>query len=316
MRQSQKSARALSCSGFTVVELLVTISVLGLLIALLLPAVQMAREAARRTECTSNLHNIGVALEAHEGARRHYPDANPWRRELLPYMGDSPLFNEVLAKGGSAENTFPTYRCPSDSPRGVEDTALASYFANHGTGLQKYGYNGFLCPDPKHTPYGAWMTPHRSGPTRPRDIRDGLSNTAALSESVFPLSLSEYVTARSDTASDVRRAVWATDPTLIRDVDLPAHAEQCLHIRDFSAETDGISRGRFCWEKTASPDGWGYDHVLPPNSPTCTGIYSASSVHPNGVNVLYADGHVEFVSNSIDLLAWRKLGARDDSFLE
>lgn len=314
MRRRQKDARALRRSGFTVVELIVTISVLGLLIALLLPAVQMAREAARRTQCTSNLHNIAVALEGHESARGHYPDANPWRRELLPYFGDNPLYDEVTETGGTVTNTLPGYVCPSDSPQ--DSDSLTSYFANHGTGLQKYGYNGFLSPDPKHTPYGAWLTPHRGGPTRPRDIQDGLSNTAAFSESVMPLSLAEYPTALSNTASDVRRAIWQTDPSLMTDTALPALAIQCLHIREFSAGTGDISRGRFCWVWTAHPDGWGYDHVLPPNSPTCTGIYSASSAHPDGVNVLYADGHVEFVSNSIDLIAWRKLGASDDSVLE
>ena len=87
--------------GFTLVELLVVIAVIGILIAMLMPAVQMVREAARRTSCRSNLHNIGVAIHHYHDAHTEIPPARPadgfltWYVFLMPFMEETSLYDRL-----------------------------------------------------------------------------------------------------------------------------------------------------------------------------------------------------------------------------
>src|SRR5271155_4615272 len=136
MRSS--SARTNQRRGFTLIELLVVISIIGVLIALLLPAVQAAREAARRTQCVNNLKQLGLALHSYESASRSFPpgyvsnfdasgnDTGPgwgWPAMLLPQIEQKPLFDGVNFNMPIDDLSNPTTRlmwltvflCPSDS---------------------------------------------------------------------------------------------------------------------------------------------------------------------------------------------------------
>src|SRR3954471_18754324 len=123
MAESKPGSRV----GFSLVELLVVIAILGLLVALLLPAVQAARESARRTQCENNLHQIALAMHAHHDSRGYFPPAflKPgnwgWAVWILPFLEESNLFTSLgpnantLALNPQTMHNLAAYSCPSDS---------------------------------------------------------------------------------------------------------------------------------------------------------------------------------------------------------
>lgn len=144
-RDVVRAAIAHKQTGFTLVELLVVIAIIGVLVALLLPAVQAAREAARRSQCTNNLKQIGIGFQNYHAAKGQFPpgwteDARSsppervnnlaWGYHILPYAEQQPLFDQFKPElaassgtpGGPVDNIdligidLPIYRCPSDAP--------------------------------------------------------------------------------------------------------------------------------------------------------------------------------------------------------
>ncbi|MGL4511792.1 MAG: DUF1559 domain-containing protein [Lacipirellulaceae bacterium] len=152
--------------GFTLVELLVVIAIIGILVALLLPAVQAAREAARRNGCVNNLHQIGLALHSYNSATKAFPygahdgdcEGEPherypmtWRTLALPYMEQQPVYDAVitLAKRSRTRDCYANRPWDVD-PEGVrmQQTEIASYFCPSETGLQlKTGMANWSLPN-------------------------------------------------------------------------------------------------------------------------------------------------------------------------
>ena len=194
--------------GFTLVELLVVIAIIGILVSLLLPAVNAAREAARRTQCKNNLKQVGIAIEVFHGARKHYPQGRnskdpmgvSWAFRLLPYMEEQAIFDsydETLRVDDEANATamrspVSTYFCPSrrrpiadrnfdnnGQPPLVEGVAAAGDFAaNPGK------YFNF---DETEDIDRAWAGPiYTFSEISARQVTDGLSKTFGVGERHIP----------------------------------------------------------------------------------------------------------------------------------
>ncbi|QDV34803.1 DUF1559 domain-containing protein [Tautonia plasticadhaerens] len=193
--------------GFTLIELLVVIAIIGVLIALLLPAVQSAREAARRAQCTNNLKQLGLALHNYESASAGFPpgivtttsnlpdEFSTWvawspQSMLLPYLEQQPLYNAANFNwaccwyGDEAYVTNSTvvftriaaFLCPSDGNAGVQN--INSYYASLGTTIHRYGP-----PNGDTTgPFTLYNSQSRSGRYGISDLKDGTSNTIAFGE--------------------------------------------------------------------------------------------------------------------------------------
>lgn len=204
--------------GFTLVELLVVIAIIGVLIALLLPAVQQAREAARRMQCSNNLKQIGLGLHNYHDTHNTLPPlvvnpaadpddgdtSNPsgtdeveswgWSAFLLPFIEQGALYDSagigegrlLEAELDDAINTvLPAFRCPSDTGAAVGDAAqrlLKGAGSNYGV------YNHSRSGRFRQADGGADGAFYQNHGKKFRDITDGLSNTLAVGESASKLN--------------------------------------------------------------------------------------------------------------------------------
>jgi prepilin-type N-terminal cleavage/methylation domain-containing protein/prepilin-type processing-associated H-X9-DG protein len=311
--------------GFTLVEVLVVIAIIGVLVALLLPAVQAAREAARRSQCANNLRQIGLALQNHHAALQKLPPGRggPSPRifsphaYLLQFMEQDAIAAQIDLEEAPAPFNTPTANydgarnrpaavavasvllCPSDAVQGRvsgSEYGATNYAACAGSGAEV----GSLTDAD-----GVFFLGSK---VRIKDIADGTSNTAAFSER--PLGEGEGGVAGD--AGGVVRAILefpvATDPTE------PACAS--------------VGSGEWNYQRGAKwiVGNYGntlYNHALPPNSSAwdCMnatqqkGRMAARSEHAGGVNVLYCDGSVASVRDEIDLAVWNAAATRAGSEL-
>lgn len=193
--------------GFTLVEVLVVVAIIGVLVALLLPAVQAARESARKATCVNNMKQMGLAANLYADSYNFFPVSWPegdgtitWARELLPYLDRQPLYDAWDGdlgffegpNGDLAATIVPAYKCPTAPSKpvytyekvGPQPTAMATIDYKSCQGA-----NGF---DPLVAHWGRreWVDGVVSRhPTRPAEIADGLSQTVLLVESVGGVEL-------------------------------------------------------------------------------------------------------------------------------
>jgi len=313
-----RSTRRPIAAAFTLVELLVVIAIIGILIALLLPAVQAAREAARRSQCSNNLKQIGLAMQNYHDALQalpigvDFPSSTPsywqtsgsgpyntWMERLFPYIEKGTIpwnFNLGYSSPGYDVVNLPlmatwinTYLCPSDSPEPIPGST-GSYARSN--------YVACFSAD------GTWIEP------KAHYTIDGCNNYAIY----------------NPTAASGKRALF--------NVNL---------ARRFAEATDGLSNTAMISEVIAGTQGdvrgvwwypWGifYTHYRGPNTPILDSLasycvstitspcsngaacqstitISARSNHVGGAQVGRADGSVQFVSNNVDLLTWQAFGS-------
>jgi len=331
-------------TGFTLIELLVVGAIIAVLIALLLPAVQAAREAARRIQCVNNLKQIGIALHNYHdtvgvlpfgSSGRTFPPRGPkallWGCDsvgpltmLLPFIEQRPVFDAMNFQIDNCFNGWPSgwSRIYLDANATAIGAQIGVYVCPSDGSLPWSGYSG-SCSYQANAGT-VWSTTNATdGPfyitssISFASVTDGQSQTAAFSESV-----NYSISARRGEPDRTRTRLWRPVNSSTNQGDLEKWCDQPGH-----PEGSVTSSGADSWALIGNV---GYRHVFTPNHFECAEghdpmdwIYGRrsgsntyllnppSSNHPGGVNVLFLDGSVRFVKETIDRATWRALGTRN-----
>jgi prepilin-type N-terminal cleavage/methylation domain-containing protein/prepilin-type processing-associated H-X9-DG protein len=317
--------------GFTLVELLVVIAIIGILIAMLLPAVQAAREAARRSQCMNNLRQMGLAMINYESSYKVYPPSDvvvpdpatglltrslglSVHARLLPFVEEESLktlVNFSASYNNASNDTARMTRvamfvCPSDGGENASSIpapgAPTSYHANQGSGVV-----WSITVDPSD-PNFALGPPNgvliRNGGVKVAHVTDGTSKTAAFAERIVGDGSNGTVSEESDTFAPGTQHPGVDKAYL-----------DCLAVDIKDLARQGNSDIGFPWIRSYHSTTI-YYHNNTPNGRSCMFppgqiMTTASSRHTGGVNVMLCDGSARFVDNEVSRLVWQAYGSRN-----
>ena len=291
--------------AFTLVELLVVIAIIGVLVALLLPAVQSAREAARRMQCQNNLKQLGLALHNYHDTHKTFPPGAFWYGassanrgsiliQLLPFIEQQNLYNQfdfttnVDSQTGLQSTRIPGYRCPSDNNNTLHSgRAIHNYAASAGptphidspsctcaTGASFNAYTAVV-PNSKYGGSPDFAGPfYRTGvPTTMGDCRDGLSNTIYFGE------------VRRDCSNHIKQGwMQSNNGNGLVATQVPINYNSCD-----DAATNPCNK----------PCNWSTELAF-------------KSQHSGGAQFVLGDGSVHFYGETIDHAVFQLLGAKAD----
>ncbi len=319
--------------AFTLIELLVVVAIIGVLVAMLLPAIQAVKSASRRGSCQNNLRQLGIALRAYETANGHLPtgaDSRPYPKSpgtpnsfyrwstlayLTPYIEEGAIFRLLNLKvplyasnlkvapenQTGVASVIPLLLCPADQGRPVADGyGPTNYVACTGTGSGG------------GTPFGTDGLFYVNSAVRLSAVTDGANKTVAFSES----SLGTGDENLGDPAG--------VDPQTVYGFSLQTPLTE--EMRDSTAQWNVQNRRGFSWANGEYRCTM-YNHYLPPNDLkpdfianrltgsiserySCYGWRGARSFHGGGVNVFFLGGATVFIADNIDLKTWQALATR------
>lgn len=322
-------------TGFTLIELLVVIAIIGILVALLLPAVQQAREAARRTQCKNNLRQIGLAMHSYVASNNVLPPSsciNPkittngsWsiHGRLMPFLEQSNLYSQIdLSRAWSnfpiiSGFRIPIYACPTDPKANVQRNT-----GNNGINLYptNYGFNmgTWFIFDPVSGQGGDGIT-FPNGALSMAAVRDGTSNTLMASEvaswQAYTRNGGPPSTAIPQSVSDVAACAnsGVKDRIQVATADGTGHTEwangHCHHsgftttLGPNTVVTWVYQGVTFDVDYNSRQEG---SHLTSPSYAALT----SRSLHTGIVHSLLADGSVRGISSNINAQIWRALGTR------
>ena len=316
--------------GFTLVELLVVIAIIGVLVSLLLPAVQSAREAARRASCQNNTRQIGLANANFESAQRHFPSSwnslGGWSMQarLLPYIEESAIasgvdyavsYKNARAIGGKRLSGMPIklFQCPSE-PHGMarlDDSGQPEHYSlNYAANV---GIWFVYDPVSRKGGAGAFYPDSR---LRDANFTDGMSHTLCVAE------------VKAFTP-------YARNSGVSGELPIPLHADELATTSEKKwGDARSNSTGHTEWVDGRAHQ-TGFTATFPPNSivspswsegrdidwtnmqegkSTSVRTYAAvtaRSYHPGGVIVTMMDGSTRTISDDVDLTVWRNAATRD-----